>query len=137
MPGTGRFGTLGSETKRVKKDGKLICRKPERSCGAGRKHLTFNYGALIVFIMKKLTKASPLSNTGKARILEELREKIQVTEEQFARDEYFEGGEEFREMINEEVQRLIGEDVSEITPEIRDQLRQRLLSRICENDSTL
>jgi hypothetical protein len=80
--------------------------------------------------METLTKAPSLSNAEKARILQELREKIQVAEEQFARDEYFVGGEDFREMINQEVQRLIEEGVSEITPEIREQIRQRLLSRI-------
>jgi hypothetical protein len=72
----------------------------------------------------------PLSKMEKVRVLEELREKIQVAEEQFAPKGYFEGGEELREMVNQEVQRLIEEGVSEITPEIREQIRQRLLSRI-------
>ena len=74
--------------------------------------------------MKTPTKAPPLSKAEKARVLKELREKIQVTEDQFARDEYFEEEEEFREMINQEVQRLIQDGVSEITPEIREQIRR-------------
>jgi hypothetical protein len=79
--------------------------------------------------MKTRAKAPPLSKAEKARIIQELREKIQVAEAQFARGDYLVGGEDFSEMINQEIQRLIQEGVYEITPEIREQIRQRLLAR--------
>jgi hypothetical protein len=79
--------------------------------------------------MKIPAKPSPLSKAEKARIIQELREKIQVAEAQFARGDYLGGGEGFSEMITQEIRRLVQEGVDEITPEIRDQIQQRLLAR--------